>query len=59
MKSPPNDDFRFYNFVLLNQKLKKQKWQCSQNLDLNPTCVKEHNDIHICMISFETRYVEN
>ena len=32
-----NDDFRFWNFVLLNQKFKKQKWQCSQNLDLNPT----------------------
>ena len=39
MNSSLNDDFRYQNFVLLNQKLKKQKWQCSQNLDLNPTCV--------------------
>ena len=39
MNSPPNDDFRFWNFHLLNQKLKKQKLQSSQNLDLNQTCV--------------------
>ena len=41
MNSPPNDDFRLSlrNFVLLHQKLKKQKWQCSQSLDLNPTYV--------------------
>ena len=31
MNSPLNHGF-------LNQKLKKQKRQCSQNLDLNPTC---------------------
>ena len=29
----------FWHFVLFNQKLKNQKWQCSQNLDLNPTFV--------------------
>ena len=37
MNSPPNDDLRFWNFVLLNHKLKKQKWQCSHNIDMNPT----------------------
>ena len=31
-----NDDFRFWNIVLLNQKLKKQKY--NQNLDLNLIC---------------------
>ena len=40
MNSPPNSDFRFWNFAILNQKIKKQKWQCSQDLDLNPTCVQ-------------------
>ena len=35
--SPPNDDFRSLNFVPGNKKVTK-KWQCSQNLDLNPTC---------------------
>ena len=40
MNSAPNDDFRFWNFGVLNQKLNKQKWQCSQNLDLNPTLSK-------------------
>ena len=45
MNSSLNDDFRYQNFVLLNQKLKKQKWQCSQNLDFNPTCVS-HEGTH-------------
>ena len=30
---------RFSNFVLRNQKLKKVKWQCSQNHDLTPAHV--------------------
>ena len=34
-----NEDLEFWHFVLFNQKLKKQKWQCSQNLDFNPTFV--------------------
>ena len=32
--SAPNVHFRFLNFVLRNQKLKKGKWQCGLNLDL-------------------------
>ena len=36
--SSPNGDFRFWNFVHGNQKLKEQKWQYSLNLDLNTTC---------------------
>ena len=39
IKSSQNAHFRFSILVLLNQKLKKEKWQCSQNLDLNPTFV--------------------
>ena len=35
----PNAQFWFWNFILRNQKLKKEKWHCSQNVDLNPTCV--------------------
>ena len=35
-KSSPNTYFRFSN---LNRKLKKEIWQCSQNLDLNQTYV--------------------
>ena len=34
-KSSPNAHFRFSNFVLRNQKLKREKCQCSQNFDLN------------------------
>ena len=34
--SSPNAHFRFSNFVLRKQKLQNGKWQCSQNLDLNP-----------------------
>ena len=30
--------FRFSNVVPRKEKSKKEKWQCSQNLDLNPTC---------------------
>ena len=32
--SSPNAHFRFLHVVLRNQKLKKEKYQCSQNLDL-------------------------
>ena len=32
-----NAHFRFSNYVHEIQKLKKEKWQCSQNFDLNPT----------------------
>ena len=38
ISSPPIAPFRFSNIVLRNQKSKK--WQCSQNLQLNPTCVQ-------------------
>ena len=37
--SPPIVHFRFVNVVFGNEKSKKEKWQSSQNLDLNPTCV--------------------
>ena len=30
---------KFSNFIIRNQKEKKEKWQCSQNLNLNPTYV--------------------
>ena len=30
--------FRFSNVVLRKKKWRKEKWQCSQNLDLNATC---------------------
>ena len=36
---PPSAHFRFPNVVLRKEKLKKEKWQCSQNLKLNPTYV--------------------
>ena len=36
--SPPIAHCRFSNVVLGKGKSKKEKWQCSQNLDLNPTC---------------------
>ena len=49
---PPHDDFRFWNFVLLNQKLKKQKLQCSQNFDLNPTCVPSPLKPKVCFVTF-------
>ena len=39
----PHRIFRFCNFVLLNQKFRKQKQQCSQKVFLNPTCVKPNN----------------
>ena len=32
INSPSNDVVIFWNFVLLNQKLEKQKWQCSKTL---------------------------
>ena len=35
-KFPPTDDFRFSFLAYENQKLKKQKWQYSDNLKLNP-----------------------
>ena len=35
--SPPIAHLRFVNAVFGNQKCKKEKWQCSQNLDLNLT----------------------
>ena len=38
-KSSANAHFKCSNFVLRNQKLKKEKCQCSQNLDLNPNYV--------------------
>ena len=38
MNSPPSDHLRFCIFALGKKKLKKQKRQCSQNLDLNPAC---------------------
>ena len=34
---PLNAYFRLLNIVLKNKKLKKEKWQSGQNLDLNPT----------------------
>ena len=37
MNSPPNDDFRFWNFVLLNQ-----NGNVVKTLNLNPTCVCIH-----------------
>ena len=37
LRSPRVDEFRFLNSDLVNQKLQKQKCQCSQNVDLNPT----------------------
>ena len=40
MNSPPIVHFRFPNFVLRKEKSKKEKWQCSQNLGLNPTYVQ-------------------
>ena len=36
MNSPLIAHFRFSNVVLRKEKSKKEKWQCSQNLDLNP-----------------------
>ena len=39
----PHRIFRFWNFVLLKQKFRKQKCQCSQKMLLNPTCVKLSN----------------
>ena len=32
------DPFKFGELSVRNQKLKKQKWQCCQYLDLNLTC---------------------
>ena len=32
-------DFRFPDVVLKKEISKKEKWQCSQNLELNLTCV--------------------
>ena len=40
MNSPPIAQFMFSNVVLRNQKYKKEKLQCTQNLALNPTCDK-------------------
>ena len=39
VNSPPTAYFRFSNVVLRKEKSKKETWQGSQNLDLNPTCV--------------------
>ena len=39
----PHRIFRFWNFVLLNQKFRKQKRQCSQKIDLNPSCETLHS----------------
>ena len=41
MNSPLNNAYRLWNFGLLNQKLKTQKWQYNQNRDPNPTCDEE------------------
>ena len=54
--SSPNTHFRFSNFVLLNRKLKKEKWQYIQNLDLNPTYVLEAQTYMSSFRSFETYY---
>ena len=37
MNSPPIAHFRFPNIVLRTEKSQKEKWKCSQNLELNPT----------------------
>ena len=33
----------FQNFALRNRNLQKEKWQCGQKLDFNPTCDHLHN----------------
>ena len=37
--SPPIHHFRFSIFI---QEMLKFEWQCSQYLELNPTCAQEH-----------------
>ena len=41
LNSPPIAHFRFPNCVLRKEKSKKEKWQCSQNLKLNPYCAED------------------
>ena len=38
-KNEFSTDFKFPNIVMREEKSKKEKWQRSQNLELNPTCV--------------------
>ena len=45
-----SENMNFDIFVLLNQKAKKQKWQCSENLDLNLTC--EGGKHHVSKLGF-------
>ena len=42
INSPPIAHFSLINVVFRNQKFKKEKWPCSQNLDLNLTCGVSH-----------------
>ena len=37
----------FQKFALRNQNLQKEKWQRSQNLDLNPTCDHVQNQRNV------------
>ena len=50
MNSPLNGDLRFWNFVLKAREFEKQKWKCSQNLVLNPTCVKAPETQEECLL---------
>ena len=50
-----NAHFKISNFLLRNQKFKKEKWSCSQNLDLNPTYEQFYRNairVIICQWSF-------
>ena len=40
--------FRFSKDVKGEQKYKKEKWQCSQNFDLNPTRDTDFTSEHDC-----------
>ena len=45
INSAPNDHFRHSILTRRNQKLKKQKWWCGQNFDLNPACMDAHSEM--------------
>ena len=58
-KDARNDDSRFWNFVLLNQKWKQQNCKCSQNFDLNPSCESVYViDINMILHTVFTTFVK-
>ena len=60
MNSPPIAHFRFPNVVLRKEKSKKEKWQCSQNLEFRPVitfiCCNHYRHYEIATVGNEVDF---